>query len=153
MRPERIKKLRPNRVTELVNPVDTLHLVSPDMAPHVWPRIEKYIADANSYMGGKFAAHDHLGRVLAGVADLWVGTGERAACIGEPILYPHTAVYCVMLLGGEGGHDWKRYDRVFQEMARRRECPAIEIVGRPGWRPTLKALNYDLVHYVWRKEL
>lgn len=134
-------------------PVSTLVHISPDEAPAVWPQIVSYVHEANEYGGGKFATHDWLARVLIGAADLFVSPNVDSAAICEAQMFPRRAVYTIVLLGGEGGHDWDRYQEVFEQAAKARNCSCLEVFGRGGWRTILKKQGYELAHYVWRKEL
>jgi len=131
----------------------TLVYVTPPEAPALWPKIERYVQEANNYGGGKFAVHQWLGKVLAGQADLFVSPDLESAAICESVQYPLLRVYCIVLIGGEGGHDWDEYQKVFEDAAKVRQCDVIETFGRAGWKPVMKRLGYDLAHFVWRKEV
>lgn len=132
---------------------DSLVYVQPQEATGVWPHIEHYVAEANSYGGGKFAPYMWLSKILQNQADLFVTPGLGAAVICEPIVYPLTRVYCVVLLGGEGNHDWQSFQETFEEAAKVRQCDQIEVFGRGGWKHIMKDLGYNLAHFVWRKEV
>ena len=134
--------------------IDTLITVRPEDAPVIWPKIERYLDEANRYGGGKMALHDWLAKVLMGACDLMVSPGYQSAVIGEPQQYPRKRVYGVILLGGEGNHPWERYEAVFQDRAKFWGCESIEMFGRPGWKNILEqGLGYERAHWVWRKEV
>jgi len=132
---------------------DTLVFVEPSDAPGVWPKIEPYVQAANNHGGGKFATFMWLAKILRGEADLFVSPDLESAAICEPVQFPLTRVYCIVLIGGEGGHDWGAYQKVFEMAAKVRGCEIIETFGRGGWRPVMKKLGYELAHFVWRKEV
>lgn len=134
-------------------PIDTLHPVSPADAAEVWPSVRRYILEANAYGGGKLTAEDWLAKILFQQADLYIYPGGVSAAIGEAQQFPRKRVYGVILLGGEGGHDWHRYQAAFEAVARMRNCESIEIFGRSGWKHIMKDLGYELAHWVWRKEV
>lgn len=124
----------------------------PAEIPALWEKIEPYVHDANRFGGGKFAAHDWLARLLVEAAWLYVSPTLESAVICEVQTYPRAKVFTIVLLGGEGGHDWDQYQSVFETAAGRCGCDQIEIFGRPGWKNILKAQGYELAHHVWRKE-
>lgn len=140
-------------------PLDTLVPVQPSEIPRLWEHIEPYIAGANAYGGGKFASHDWLAKLInerapgIPMAWLYVSPNLEAAAICEIQQYPRSRVFGVILLGGEGGHDWDNYQNLFEQQARYYQCDQIEIFGRPGWRDILKTQGYELAHHVWRKEI
>ena len=134
--------------------IDTLYVVRPQDAPAVWPRVERYLWEANEHGGDKIMMHDWLAKILVGAADLMVSADCTSAVIGEPQQFPRRRVYGVILMGGEGGHDWQRYQRLFEQQAKIYGCDAIEIFGRKGWKPVLEQqLGYSFAHWVWRKEI
>lgn len=141
------------REATALKPVDALVYVDPRDAPNLWPRIEQYVQDANNYGGGKFRLHDWLVKVLIGQADLFVSPDLESAVICEPFSYPVRNVYCIILLGGEGGHDWASYQSTLEEAAAKRGCDCLEAFGRPGWKNIMKDQDYEIAHWVWRKEL
>lgn len=132
---------------------DTLVPVPPEEVPGLWDRVEPYIQDANRYGGGKFRAHDWLCKLLAEQALLYVSPNLESAVICELQVYPRSRVFSIILLGGEGGHDWTEYQVMLEQMARHYQCDQMEVFGRPGWRKILKMQGYELAHHVWRKEI
>ena len=132
---------------------DSLILVPPQEAPAIWPHIEVFLQEALRFGGGKLAAHHWLARVLSVQADLFVASDLKCAAICEKQFFPLRNVYAIILLGGEGGHDWDAVEQTFEAAAKIRECDCLEIYGRPGWRSILKELGYETAHHVWRKEL
>ena len=139
------------------NPIDipdTLMLVSPEDIPSIWLDIEHYLKEANDYGGSKMQMHHWLARLLLGPSELFVSPNLSSAVICEPQQFDGRRVYGVILLGGEGKHDWREYQRVFEQQAISHRCDAIEIFGRKGWKNILEEqLGYQFAHWVWRKEL
>ena len=135
-------------------PVDILHPVRPEVIADLWHVVADYLAEANEYGGGKFELHDWLAKLLVGQADLFIYPAHVSAAICEMQVFPRRRVYGVILVGGEGGHDWQRYQAAFEARAHQLGCDSIECFGRKGWRPILeKELGYSFAHWVWRKEL
>ena len=131
---------------------DTLLFVPPEEVPSIWPKIEPYIQAANNYGGGKISNVDWLVRVLTGMSELFVSPDLRSAAIGEVQVFPRRRVYGIILLGGEGSHNWDMYQAAFESAMRQRQCDCLEVFGRPGWKNILKPLGYEVAHWVWRKE-
>lgn len=136
-----------------IKPPDELVYVEPRDVPGIWERIEQYVQEANNYGGGKFAVHDWLAKVLIGNADLFVSPDLISAVICEVSTYPRRRIYGVILLGGEGGHNWDGYETALEAAAVTRGCDCLEVFGRPGWRKIMGEQGYVLAHHVWRKEL
>lgn len=134
-------------------PIDTLHPVSPADAAEIWIDIRRYIEEANAFGGGKLTAEDWLAKILIGQADLFIYPGAQSAAICEAQQFQRRRVYGVILCGGEGGHDWRRYQAAFEAAARMRGCDCTEVFGRPGWKHVMKDLGYDMAHWVWRKTI
>jgi len=127
--------------------------VPPQEIPAIWLHIEPYIQSANNFGGGKFATYHWLAKLLNNAADLFVTPDLKTAVICEPSSFPLRNVYGLILLGGEGEHEYAEYQKVWEDAAKRRGCNSIEIYGRPGWKAILKELGYETAHHVWRKEL
>lgn len=132
---------------------EALRLVEVPDVPTVWPRICHFLEQANAYGRGKFSMHHWMARLLVGQAELLVAPDLTSAVLCDVTMFPQRRVYYVILLGGEGGHDYQGFQRVFEERARALGCDCIEMAGRPGWKPTMKSVGYELAHYVWHKEL
>lgn len=138
---------------KLVPQTDTLLLVEPHEATTVWPSIEEYVRQANSFGGGKFAPHHWLAKILNGQAELLVSPTLKTAVVCEPQQFPLRRVYMIVLLGGEGGCNWDNYMQVFEERSRVFGCTALEVYGRAGWKKIVESRGAKLAHCVWRKEL
>lgn len=136
-----------------VESIDTLLYVEPQEVPTLWPKIEEYIRQANSFGGGKFALHHWLAKIINGQSELFVSPTLETAVVCEAQEFPLRRVYMIVLLGGEGNCDWDNYMKVFEARSKFWGCTAMEVYGRVGWKRILESRGAKLAHCVWRKEL
>lgn len=124
-------------------------------SPHVesvWPHIEVFIEDALDYSDGKYSLTSIKQSLLDRQMQLWVMMDHKYRAAGVTSIndYPCKSVATVMFGGGEELSYFVEGIKGIEEWAKSAGCESLEVWGRPGWK---KALNYELIHVVLRKNL
>ena len=131
--------------------MESMRFILPQNVDEEWLKVKEWIAEANSYAGGRYSPQDWLVKLLTGQAELYIGDGM--CVVGEAMQYPRKRVYQIILAGGNGGHDWIEIEAELEHIARSRGCSSMEVYGRPGWKKILTQAGYSIPLYVYQKEL
>ena len=129
----------------------------PLAAPKIWPAVAPILQRALDRDNGEETTEDILGKVLDTTNALWVvyhGKELAAVAITAITTYPRFRAAKLGYLAGDGLDLWfKPLMADIEAWARECRCVALEGIGRPGWKPHLKAIGIKQTGYVYRKEL
>ena len=122
-----------------------------DWWPHARDFIEAALAEGPGDMTAadvyRFLLSEHMQLWL-----LWLG-GVRGELITEIAVYPRHKTCVVRLFAATDGfrNAWLPMLGVIEAWANEKECCAVEVIGRAGWKRLLP--DYRQTHVVLRKEL
>jgi hypothetical protein len=96
-----------------------------------WQRCSPWIQAALDYGGNLFHLDDVWDSIHRGQAQFW--PGKECAMVTEIKQYPRKRLCNVWLAGGKLD-ELLEMSAYIREFARRHECDAMLVQGRPGWQ-------------------
>ena len=115
-----------------------IFIVNKEHIEHVWPDIEKFVADALTYFPGRYTTDDIKNGFLNENRQLWIAVEDSVifGVVGTHVVnYPQTRTLFMHFIGGNDGLRWKApMLKVLQSFAKSNGCSRLEAQGRPGWK-------------------
>ena len=96
-----------------------------------WERCSAWIQAALDHAGNLFSLEDVLEAIQTGKAQFW--PGKESAMVTEIKQYPRKKILNIWLAGGKL-EDLMLMETYVREYAKRYQCDAMTIQGRPGWQ-------------------
>lgn len=96
-----------------------------------WERCSPWIQAALDHGGNLFDLEDVWQSIIKGLAQFW--PGSSSAMVTEIKQFPKKRILNIWLAGGDL-EDLKRMEFYVREYAKKTQCDAITIQGRPGWQ-------------------
>ena len=107
--------------------------------------------------GGRYTTDDVLDAIKGGKQQLWLIKDNdlvRAALTTEVRMYPTgKKVCCVRMCAGEDHREWVPLIEQLSLWAKEQCCEIMEVMGRDGWTPALKAMGYHRTQAVFELEI
>jgi hypothetical protein len=124
-----------------------ISLVPKEHVIELWPRIEKFIAEATEYNNGRYETEDVLDLIVDYGYLLWIAFTEENDIKGIVItsfsVYPRKKYLTLDFCGGEDGFEWKNEMlKTLRSWAKDSKCDGIEGAGRAGWERIFKEDGY-----------
>lgn len=120
-----------------------------------WPLARGYVETALAEGPGDMAIDDVYRFLLSEHMQLWLlwFEGVRGAVVTEIAVYPRQKTCILRLFAATDGlrSAWLPMLGVIEAWAREKECCAVEVIGRAGWRRLLP--EYRQTHVILRREL
>lgn len=125
----------------------------------MWHIVLPFIKRALERGHGEYEAEDIYFAIIKGEMQLWAVYGAEisrlsAICVTEVIQFPKKKMASVVLISGEGIHDWMHLlPEVIEEWAREKGCEEIRVNGRAGWLKALAVYGYSKRYITVGKKL
>ena len=126
------------------------HLLDPDDVEYVWDKVEPILARVVSRSEGELETEDILDLVTEGRMQLWIVAENKeiiAALVTQIITYPQKKVLRLVSLAGEDFNKFKHFLDMVQSFAIQKDCIALELWGRKGWKKLLPEWKSEYIVY------
>ena len=126
------------------------HLLDPDDVEYVWEKVEPILARVVSRSEGELETGDILGLVTEGHMQLWIVAENKeiiAALVTQIITYPQKRILRLVSLAGEDFNKFKHFLDMVQSFAIQKDCTALELWGRKGWKKLLPEWKSEYIVY------
>ena len=117
--------------------------VQSEKIDEVWPQASKFI-DRVVDKGADKTTNEIYEGLKNRQYQLWIAWDEevRACCVTQTISMEPDGVLCsILMCAGNNIARWIRHIKTIEDWAKSKECFAIELVGRKGWK---KYLDYKI---------
>lgn len=126
-----------------------IECVDPQMASHLWPRVQSMI-DAGYAAGDDFMPADMLERLRYGTVLLWVAmsdeSGEIHAALTSELIQMRSGLVCWMCQCGGGDMKlWAHLHTKIEQYAKDEGCVKVALRGRSGWQRVLDGYSVRTV--------
>ncbi len=133
-------------------------LVTPDLLPHVWERIEHLFLEAPEQWHGQYTIADIYARIERGEFQLWAMQDRSDFILALITTFNHypqeTTLHLLFWLGSEG-RDGLEFMDVLEMWAKKQGATRVTCVGRAalgrmlerhGYRQQFIAFEHDITH-------
>ena len=120
------------------------HLLDPDDVGYVWDKVEPILARVVPRSEGELETEDILDLVTEGRMQLWIVAEDKeiiAALVTQIITYRQKKLLRLVSLAGEDFSMFKHFLDMVQSFAIQKDCTALELWGRKGWKKLLPEWN------------
>jgi len=126
------------------------HLLDPEDVEYIWDKVEPILARVVSRSEGELETEDILDLVTEGRMQLWIVAEDKeiiAALVTQIITYPQKKVLRLVSLAGEDFNKFKHFLDMVQSFAIQKDCTALELWGRKGWKKLLPEWKSEYIVY------
>ena len=126
------------------------HLLDPDDVEYVWEKVEPILARVIPHSEGELETDDILDLVTEGSMQLWIVAENKeiiAALVTQIITYPQKRILRLVSLAGEDFDKFKHFLDIVESFAIQKDCTALELWGRKGWKKLLPEWNSEYIVY------
>jgi hypothetical protein len=134
-------------------------LVMPQEAVWLLPKVMHLLHAANSEGHGETPLHEHVRRIMAYEAHLWIFYNEQNEILGIGVTrfidYTTHRTLQLVLCAGIKWEEWATQYYIVEQFAKDSNCIAVEAWGRRGWARLLpKHLpGFEEAYVVMRKNI